>query len=260
MDHCTSLWDDPALAPLLAAVQADPESEGLLLGGSRGAGVHDHESDYDLEWVLSDAAYDRRLAAGELMHQRYHPLDPRFDVSYSCPRELAAVMERASWELPAYATTVVLVDCHGRLAPLLQAMATMPAERADAEVLAWFDGYLNAFYRSLKAWRRGNALGGQLQAAESVTQLVKVLFALERRWPPYHDRLATRLADLDGQGWPPGYLVATLLRIAQTGDPTLQQDLEARAEALVRSRGYAVDLWDGEIARVKAWSFAGSRT
>src|SRR5262249_9561880 len=58
-DHET--WgNDPVLAPLLAAAAVDPEVEGLILSGSRGAGIHDAESDYDIEWVLTDAAYDRR--------------------------------------------------------------------------------------------------------------------------------------------------------------------------------------------------------
>jgi hypothetical protein len=94
-----------------------------------------------------------------------------------------------------------------------------------------------------------------LMAGYSLFALL-VLFALERRWPPYHDRLAARLVNLGGQGWPPGYLTATLLKIVQTGAPTLQQELEARAEARVRARGYEVDLWEGEIACVKAWRFA----
>jgi hypothetical protein len=123
-------------------------------------------------------------------------------------------------------------------------------------VLAWFDAYLNAFYRSLKAWRRGNELGARLQAAESAMHVVRVLFALERCWPPYHDRLATQLERLSSQGWEPGYLEATLLQLVRTGDPNLQQELEGRVEALVRGRGYDVDLWDGEIERVRSWGFA----
>ena len=44
-------------------------------------------------------------------------------------------------------------------------------------------------------------------------------------------------------------------------DPTLQQELEAQVEALMRARGfgYVVDGWGGEIERVKAWRFDSSR-
>ena len=102
-------------------------------------------------------------------------------------------------------------------------------------------------YRSLKAWRRGDELGGRLQAADSAMHLLRTLFSLERRWPPYYDRLGTQLAALDAQGWPPGYLREALLGLVRTGDPTLQQELAARVEALMRARGYGqvIDAWDG---------------
>jgi hypothetical protein len=247
--------DDPALAPLLALVRADPSSEGLLLSGSRGAGMQDEASDYDLVWVLTDAAFDERQRRGEPLHLHAHPLDPRLDVSWTCLRELTALAARGGWELPAYATAVTLYDRQGKLALVLRDLVTMPEERARADVLAWFDAYLNAFYRSLKAWRRGNELGARLQAAESAMHLVRVLFALERRWPPYHDRLVVQLPLLDGQGWPPGYLAAALLRLVETGAPTLQQELERQVEALLYARGFAPDLWGDEIAQLKAWQF-----
>ena len=249
------LADDPILAPLLAAATADPEIEGLILSGSRGAGVGDAESDYDLELVLTDEAYARRAERGEQMHLSWDPNHPLLDVSYTCLRKLAQIAAEASWPLPGYATARILYDRAGRVTQALHDMVTIPEERAYAEVLSWFDAYINAFYRSMKAWRRGNTLGGQLQAAASAMHLVCVLFAIERRWPPYHDRLIHQLDTLTSQGWPPGYLHDALLRLVQTGDPTFQQELEARVEALLRARGFEVNLWEGEIDRVKAFRF-----
>jgi hypothetical protein len=149
----------------------------------------------------------------------------------------------------------VLYDKTGHVTEVVRAMGTISEERAHTDVLNWFDAYINAFYRSLKAWRRGNELGGQLQAAESVMHLVRVLFALERRRPPYHDRLVWQLDTLDIQGWPPGYLRHVLLQLVQTGDPRLQQELELHVETLLRARGFEVNLWEGEIDRVKAFRF-----
>jgi hypothetical protein len=40
---------DPVMQPLIALAGTNPEIEGLILSGSRGAGVHDAESDYDVE-------------------------------------------------------------------------------------------------------------------------------------------------------------------------------------------------------------------
>jgi Domain of unknown function (DUF4037) len=256
MQHNANIWaDDPVLAPLLAVAAADPEVEGLILSGSRGAGVSDSESDYDLEWVLTDAAYDRRAERAEQMHLSQDLDQPLLDVSYTCFRKLAQIAADASWPLPGYTTARILYDKAGRVAQAVQDMVTIPEERVRAEVLGWFDAYINAFYRSMKAWRRGNKLGGQLQAADSAMHLVRVLFAIERRWPPYHDRLIHQLDTLASQGWPAGYLHEALLQLVQTGDPKLQQRLEAEVEALLRARGFEVNLWEGEIDRVKTFRF-----
>jgi hypothetical protein len=249
-------WDDdPVLAPLLASAAADPGIEGLILSGSRGAGVGDAESDYDLEWVLTDEAYDRRAEHSEEPHLSWDASQPLLDISYTCFRKLEQIAADASWPLPGYTTARILYDKTGHVTQILQAMLTIPEERVRAEVAGWFDAYINAFYRSMKAWRRGNRLGGQLQAADSALHLVRVLFAVERRWPPYHDRLVHQLDTLASQGWPPGFLHDALLRLVQTGDPKFQQELEASVETLLRARGFEVNLWEGEIDRVKAFRF-----
>lgn len=68
--------------------------------------------------------------------------------------------------LPAYAESAVLLDKTGAITPLLANLSRIPEEQGLADIPAWYDAYLYALYRSLKAWRRGNALGGRLQAAE----------------------------------------------------------------------------------------------
>jgi hypothetical protein len=246
---------DPVMQPLIALAHANPEVDGLILSGSRGAGVHDAESDYDVEWVLTDQAFAERVANGDDLRIPHDPDQPWLDIGYTCCRVLAQIAADASWPVLGYATAQVLYDKTGRVTEVVRAMGTLSEERAQTDVLTWFDAYLNAFYRSLKAWRRGNELGGRLQAAESVMHLVRVLFALERRRPPYHDRLVWQLDTLDTQGWPPGYLRHVLLQLVQTGDPRLQQELELQVETLLRARGFAVNLWEGEIDRVKAFHF-----
>jgi uncharacterized protein DUF4037 len=252
-----TMWaNDPVIQPLITMARANPEIEGLILSGSRGAGVHDAESDYDLEWVLTDQAYAQLAAPGGEMHAPEDPDQPWLDIVYTCCQKLAQIAAAADWPLPGYTTAQVLYDKTGQVTQLVRAMGTMSEEQAHAAVLSWFDAYINAFYRSLKAWRRGNELGGRLQAADSVMHLAHVLFALERRWAPYHDRLVWQLDALDSsQGWPPGALRHTLLQLLQTGDPRLQQELELQVEALLRARGFAVNLWEGEIDRVKAFRF-----
>ena len=54
-----------------------------------------------------------------------------------------------------------------------------------------------------------------------------------------------------------GSRAETFLGIVRTGDPKLQQKLEARVEALVRDRGYGnvLDGWGNDIEQIKALHF-----
>jgi hypothetical protein len=140
---------------------------------------------------------------------------------------------------------------------LLDVISVIPPERADQEVAEAFDGYLNAFVRSVKAWRRGDELGARLQAGESVAYVVRALHALEGLWAPYHDRISGRLGVLAAQGWEPGALQRTLFELARSADPRLQQRLERDVEALMASRGIVPDPdWGDTLERVKAYRFA----
>jgi hypothetical protein len=253
------MWsDDPVLRRLVVEAEADPKTIGLILTGSRGAGCSGPESDYDLEWVLTDAAFKEQQAQDPPLDRKKLRIEGQLaDICYSCPAKLARHLADSGWWTYAYVSSRLLLDKTGEVEVALQAMALMPEEKARADAPGWFDAYLNAFYRSLKAWRRGDELGGRLQAAESAMHLVRVLFSLERRWTPYHDRLGPQLETLASQGWPPGYLREALIALVSTGDPTLQQELEARVEALMRERGHGhvVDAWDGEIERVRGFRF-----
>jgi hypothetical protein len=249
--------DDPVLAALVQEGREDPEVVGLLLGGSRGAGCADERSDYDFTIVLTDAAHDVRRAAGESMHLRARKVDPR-DRSYTCVRELEVVAATPGWWTPGYVTTRVLLDKTGAVAATLQRIVDLPPEQAREAVAAGFDGYLNGFYRSLKAWRRDNEVGARLEAAESMMFLIRTLFSLAGRWPPYHDRLIGQLHHLEGQGWTAETLQQSILTILATADPTAQQQLEAKVEALLREHGFGrvVDGWEEDIPEVKSWRFA----
>lgn len=254
--------NDPVLEELIDQARRDDASLGLILHGSRGAGTADHESDYDLIWVLTDAEYERRLEAGTALHieQRADdsPAAPIVDIQYSCTTGLKRIAAKPGWWTPGYADSRILLDKTGEVARLLTEIVTLPEARGREAAAAWLDAYLNAFYRSLKAWRRGDELGGRLHAADSAQFLVRTLFSLERRWPPYHDRLSVALSLLSDLGWNPDELRSAMLELLRSGDPQLQQRLEARVEAFMRARGFAdvFDHWgESTIERVKGFHF-----
>jgi hypothetical protein len=177
------------------------------------------------------------------------------DVLYQSPAQLRLLAERPAWPTGTYETARILLDRTGELAELVARIGESGGVAAAARVREEYDAYLNSWVRSLKAWRRGDELGGRLHAAASVYSLLWVLFGLERRWPPYHDQLEARLAELeDAQGWEPGELRASILELLTTGAPAAQQRLEARVEALLRSRGFEHE-WGEDLEPLKRLRF-----
>jgi hypothetical protein len=204
--------------------------------------------------VLTDAAYDRRRQSGQRLELKQLAVAAGLmDLTYTCPAELARLAGTFHWRTPGYASSRVLLDPTGEIGRLLAAIAAVPEEKAAAEVPFWFDSYLNACYRSLKAWRRGDELGARLQASDSMLQLARGLFMLERRWPPYPDRLAAALDGLAYPEWSPGRLHSRLMAIARTADPGEQRQLLVEVAALLRRRGLdaVFDAWGGDLARWK---------
>jgi hypothetical protein len=246
---------DPVLQMLIAEAEADPDVIGLILTGSRGAGAVHPESDYDVCFLVTDAAYDRYEREGQHPH-RGATLDPQQDIWDECPRRFYQA-EIPAWEIPGFAEGRVLLDKTGETAAALAAFTTMTEVQARATAANQYDDYLNGLYRSLKAWRRGNELGARLQAAESAFALLHILFALERRHPPYHDRLWLHLDSLASQGWQPGELRAILLDLISTGAPQRQQAIARRVVALMHERGYeeVYTAWDGQIDTILIWIF-----
>jgi hypothetical protein len=198
--------------------------------------------------VLSDSAFDQHVESGaplSLKNRRVHTAS--VDILYTCPRRFAWPIEPA-WQTFMYATGQVLLDKTGEVKRAVQALSTMPEDKARGDVAGWFDAYLNASYRSVKAWRRGDELAGRLCAADAVQHVVRLLFTLERRWPPYPDYFQVLIPTLPDADWSPGYLMNSLRELARTGSPARQQELEARIETILRQRGFS-DVVDDVLAR-----------
>ncbi len=247
--------DDPFLATLVEEVRADPESLGLLLHGSRATGRHREDSDYDLIRVLTDEAYATRKAEGTLLERSPPGQTPRTDTLHQSPARLRWIADHPDWYTATYTSALVVFDRTGEVGDLRERIVRAAGETARAQIAAAYDDYLNSFVRSIKAARRGDDLGRRLHAAESARGLIKSLYGLEGKWPPYHDMLADSLADIEtAQDWPRGYLRDALLRLTRDGDPTFQQELEARVENLMDARGIHHE-WGNDLEPLKALQF-----
>lgn len=227
-----------ALDEVVREVAADPASIGLILHGSRAAGVDGPGSDYDLVRVVTDASYAARSDGREIRERRPGP--PKMDIVYASPEGLRLRAKSTDGYTPMFVNARVVADTDGEVAALVEAIVANAGARAWDELDELYDDYLNCFFRSLKAWRRGDELGARMQAAHSCLCVVRLLFAAEHQPAPYHDQLRGPLETLElAQGWEEGFLAETLARVLATGDPTLQQALELRVEALFDARGIA---------------------
>ena len=100
-------------------VRDDPDSLGLILHGSRAAGVHGPESDYDLVRVVTDTSYAARRERGELREKRFG-VGPGADVVYACPERLRAHAATPDGYTGMYVTAHVVVDKDGQVAALVR--------------------------------------------------------------------------------------------------------------------------------------------
>lgn len=155
------------LEQIEAEVAADPESVGLILHGSRAAGVERPESDYDVIRVLTEAGYEARAAADDFRKLFEAEGSLSVDVAYTSIGRLRALVDAPDWRVGMLVTGRVLVDRAGELDALVAEIVRRAGEHALGQLGEHYDDYLNCFVRSLKAWRRGDELGARMQAAES---------------------------------------------------------------------------------------------
>ena len=181
-------------------------------------GAADEESDWDVVVVLLE---------GEPSQTR----DGRFELITTTLERMKAV---SSWELPALAHSHVLLDKTGELAAAVEAAGRLTRE----ELAELYDNYLNDFYRSLKAWRRGRELGARILSGRSLWWLGDLLLGLEGTRAPYTEYWGGRLGELE----------PLIVEVARTADPGTQQELQragradrdgARLPAMSTTRGTA---------------------
>lgn len=190
-------------------------------------GAEDEESDWDVVVVLRE---------GEPSKKR----DGRLELITTTLERVRGV---ESWELPALAHSRVLLDKTGQLAEAVEAAKHLTRK----ELAELYDNYLNDFYRSLKAWRRGRELGARILAGRSLWWLGDLLMGLEGARAPYTEYWGGRLGELE----------PLILDVARTADPKKQQELQAGVEQIATAHGFrdVYDSWDGDIDRVMAFRF-----
>jgi hypothetical protein len=231
-------------------VRANPDVVGLVLTGSRGRDAFVREtSDWDVRLVVRDESYAE--VAETLATGHGSPIEV---VVYSL-----AAFERVgepgtetAWDRYSYVHGSVLVDkLDGRIGQIVAGKAVLPEGIGPGLAAFELDGYVNAYYRSLKNDRAGLVAGAHLDAAESIPPLLTTVFAVHDRVRPFNRFLAW---ELERFPLPEPWLahdrfVPRLEAILRTGSIRDQASLFRDVEAFARSHdlGETIDSWEPDV-------------
>lgn len=227
--------DDPRMSPvadgdsgrlygeLLQRAMADDNVLGLILTGSRGAGIFvTDRSDFDVYLILRLSDDGWRAGHGapvEVWPMRIHEF-----------RRHALVGEPDAWNRPTFLYVRVEIDkLDGEIHQLVEQKSRLIPDEVGQIVPAALDGYINSLYRSLKNLEAGRELESRLDALESLAPLLTTAFALEGRVRPFNKYLRHELERrplhiLDAEA------LEGLARMATPDDPrAVFRDVERRA-------------------------------
>jgi hypothetical protein len=178
-------------------------------------------SDYDCAVVLDDSA---PTAARRDIQSLERPGLEIMVTSLGAFERYAAWGSPDAWFRYSCVGLTALVDKTGRLQPMIDAKARVPADAAGAFIDASLDHAINQAYRGLKCRRDGDAVASRLEAAAGITPFLDAAFALHGgRLRPYYKYLARELAtdpldrfDFDGEA-----LKQTLMAVLSEGPTPL---------------------------------------
>jgi hypothetical protein len=228
-------------AELLSRIADDPAVVGLVLKGSHAHdGMATQYSDRDVYVVLAEGA-DSELSG---LHGHR---SAELDVVVATVDQFRDLDGHERYALSR--AHVVIDRLDGGIAEIVGAKGLRDRAEASAAAAGWLDAYANSLYRSVKNARDGNPLAAHLDAADSMSFLLELLFALDRRPRPYNKYLEWELERFPLPGWATSLLLEQIGLIAGTGDADLQRSLFAQVEAVAREADHdsTLDAWGEDL-------------
>lgn len=226
------------LREMLEVNQSQKNLIAILLLGSVSFQVQDERSDVDLT-VIYDEERPTIIA----------PNAPwKWDIAYMSKEEFLN-LDEADWRLNAFLSAKVLIDNTDWVENHIKKVITIPNSNIKNRTAGSLDGYLNGFYRSMKAARRNNHLGALLEASTSIKYLIATLYNLNGLISPYEDRVLATIDRLSNLPIDKDQLCKHFEQILQTADPVSQSNLFRILEKYFRvlEFGNVYDAWGNDL-------------
>lgn len=231
---------DDVFREVLARAEGDPNVLGLIVFGSRGAGIFvTDRSDYDAFVVLREPDMSWRTDHGEPVELVPISLD-EFE-AYALPGSAWA------WNRPSFLRARVVLDrLDGAIGRMVERKTRLDQDEIAAVAPEALDGYMNALYRSLRNAEGGRSLAARLDAGDSVGPLLSFLFAIDGRVRPFAKYLDVEAAD---RPLAIPDLPSRLASLLAAPDPAAQRALFRDVEVVARHRGFdaVVDGWEPDV-------------
>ncbi len=220
---------------------------GLILVGSRGKGFGNEYSDYDLVMVVNDESVDSLKL--EYKHEGLQNMDLSV-YSWSEFKNYANWDSSEYWKRYDFAHVKILVDKIGELQEIVEEKGYIPKDRLRQFIASALDGYVNGVFRSVKCMRNKNEFGAQIEAVNSMLDLLTSVFALNGRHRPFLGYIEKELLayPLEHLPWEPGEFIEKVSTVMKTANIGVQQELLKGMEKMSRDMGYGqvFDLWEGK--------------
>lgn len=238
---------DEQFAQLLEEAKTNPNIIGFFLGGSRGKGFQNEQSDYDPRMIVKNEV-------AKTYHEKYESMVlEEIDLVVM---SLSEFRDYALWGTPEagdrydFTHVKALVDKTGEVQKLIDDKGSIPDDNRNDFIAQTLDAYINGVYRSVKCFRNNNETGARLEASTSIPYLLDLVFALHNRPKPFYGYVERELKayPLEKLPWSGEEFLKKLLTIFSNADPETQQEILKTVEKIFRKEGFGrvFDNWEGK--------------
>lgn len=235
---------------LVDIVKKDDRLLGMILTGSRGKGLINQFSDYDIAIIMTKENKDH----ADEISQDFKSLGDVGGFEIEKFRTHALWDSENAWDRYNYSYLKATVDKTGEIQRLIDNLGKIPEEHYETHIKHNYHFYVNSIYRSIKCHRAGDILGCKLEASRGLSGMLSVIFGVhDNRLLPYYKYLHWEvkhypLYKIDDLGLSGEKLLKILDGILVDGNICGQQQIFEIIQKLMQGEGLGDEIlqWDKE--------------